>query len=67
MASLLECLAKTKFRVFKVGDRIVHSTDPNTIYVIESFCSSARERMKLKEVKEGSWREFSATFWSKVK
>lgn len=63
MTSLLECLAKTKFRVFEVGDRIVHEHDPE-VCVIKSFHDDGRGLMKLDN---GSWGYFATTYWSKVR
>lgn len=37
MPNLAECLIDTKFRVFEVGDKIVHSREPGKHYTIDSF------------------------------
>jgi len=64
MTRLRECLVNTKNRVFKVGDRIVHTSSPN-IHTIKSFIMErGRTLMTLDKYDE---EMFCTTYWSKVK
>lgn len=64
MASLISCLANTKFRVFRVGDRVAHKDEPNHIHTITRLykTSSGRKHMDFERSVA-----FCPTHWSRVK
>lgn len=61
---LYKAIADTKFRIFEVGDKIVHLGEPSNICTIESlFIEGGRKLMKLTT----SSYNFCPSHWNLVK
>ena len=66
MSSLTNCLTNTKFRVFEVGDKIVHSAERHNVCTISSFFKDSYNDKKLMHLEGCGRSRYSPAHWSKV-